>query len=64
MTPKKVCPNLNHGRSLITIKYCPNCGEKFNSFTHGHCNEEKHRTRRKERYFFCIDCGKNLKENN
>lgn len=63
MTPKKVCPNFNHGRSLIAVRHCPQCGERFNSSAPGSCDDDKHKSRRKDRHFYCVDCGKNLKEN-
>ena len=58
---KKPCPNYNHNRLHITINYCPQCGEKFNTSSKGSCDVESHRLRRKERNHYCWDCGKNLK---
>lgn len=58
---KKLCSNFNHSRSYITIKYCPQCGEKFNSTSQTSCDLEKHQAQRKDRNSFCVDCGKSLK---
>lgn len=56
------CPNMNHGKTNPPIAYCPNCGEKFNSGKIGNknCNDESHRSKRKDRNHFCFDCGKDL----
>ncbi len=59
---KKICPNMNHGKTNPPITFCPNCGEKLNagSHAHRHCSEESHREKRKSRNQFCLDCGKDL----
>lgn len=56
------CRNMNHGKANPPISFCPNCGEKFvsGSVNGGRCDDEKHRSRRKERSAFCQDCGKKL----
>lgn len=64
MTIKKPCPNFNHSRTYISISFCPQCGDKFNTQFKSSCNEDTHRLRRKDRHVFCIDCGKNLKIDN
>lgn len=60
MKARNDCRNMNHGKSNPPVNFCPNCGEHFKTNIVGHCNDEKHRTRRKERHIFCHDCGKNL----
>ena len=46
---------------LVSIQFCPMCGEKFNTPTNiEHCNDQMHASRRKNRDTFCCDCGKKL----
>lgn len=54
------CENMNHGRMVVSIKYCPSCGERFERGTAKKCDDAIHAARRKERSQFCLDCGKNL----
>jgi hypothetical protein len=54
------CPNMNHGRSNPTIRFCPNCGESINRRATGRCDHNKHAELRKQRHTFCYDCGKSL----
>mgnify|MGYP002146686187 FL=1 len=56
----KDCRNMNHGRTNPPVRFCPNCGEKLKSASVASCDEEKHRSRRKDRNHFCHDCGKDL----
>jgi hypothetical protein len=51
---------MNHGKTNAPVNFCPNCGERFKTNVVGHCNDEKHRARRKDRHLFCHDCGKDL----
>lgn len=55
---------MNHGKSNPPVVFCPNCGEKFTQGSHIKtlCDEEKHKSRRKERNLFCHDCGQDLKK--
>jgi hypothetical protein len=55
------CRNMNHGRSGVTINFCPECGQKFQGIKAMSCGSEKHMAYRKRRLAFCIDCGGNLK---
>lgn len=54
------CRNLNHGRSNISINYCPECGERFDNQKVMVCGSQKHTGYRKQRFNFCIDCGNKL----
>jgi len=60
MAAKINCPNMNHGRGSISIRYCPDCGELLNAAARSSCNEELHAARRKNRNLFCHDCGKKI----
>lgn len=55
------CKNMNHGRSNVSVRHCPNCGEIVNKKASGQCDEKLHAARRKERNAFCCDCGKKLR---
>ena len=46
---------------LVSIQYCPMCGEKFKIHTNvTDCSDERHAVRRKDRDSFCYDCGVSL----
>ena len=55
------CNNDNHGRSVVTIRFCPNCGAVVNEkiFARG-CLPEKHARMRRARSTYCVDCGEGL----
>lgn len=55
------CRNMNHSRSNIPIRFCPDCGDKVNASIVTKCDDPKHAARRKDRNTFCCDCGKNLR---
>jgi rRNA maturation protein Nop10 len=55
------CPNDNHGRAIVTVRFCPNCGEIVNgNLPARKCSEEEHAMRRRARYTYCVDCGERL----
>ncbi|MGE3974538.1 MAG: hypothetical protein AB7F59_08440 [Bdellovibrionales bacterium] len=54
------CPNMNHGRMNVNIKYCPSCGESMNPSAPGSCNAHTHADLLKNRYIYCTNCGKKL----
>ena len=62
MKPRNDCRNMNHGKVNPPITFCPNCGEKFvsSAATASRCSDETHKSRRKDRNLFCLDCGKDL----
>jgi len=53
---------MNHGRSNVPIRFCPDCGEEINNTRKERCDEVKHASRRKSRNIFCFDCGKKIRE--
>lgn len=55
------CKNMNHSRSSVQVRHCPNCGEVVNKDAASRCNEGVHAARRKEGNHFCCDCGKKLR---
>jgi hypothetical protein len=55
------CPNDNHGRAIVTVRFCPNCGEIVNGkIPARRCSEEEHAIRRRARGTYCADCGQGL----
>ena len=55
------CSNDNHGRAVVTIRFCPTCGEVVNKTILGAgCADEKHAKSRRSRCTFCTDCGEQL----
>jgi hypothetical protein len=55
------CPNDNHGRSVVTVRFCPNCGVVLNANILGaRCPEHVHARARRSRNTFCVDCGDRL----
>jgi len=55
------CPNDNHGRSIVTVRFCSNCGKILNGkIPIGRCSEEQHAKRRRTRDAYCVDCGRGL----
>ncbi len=57
------CPNLNHSRSNVPVRFCPTCGEVVNAdIPIRECKEDEHAIRRRERSMYCWICGKQLKE--
>jgi hypothetical protein len=52
------CANDNHGRAVVTVRFCPTCGEVVNErISSQGCRQEKHASMRRVRYAFCVDCG-------
>jgi hypothetical protein len=55
------CPNDNHGRSVVTVRFCPNCGVVVNkSILARGCSPERHARMRRVRNTYCVDCGQGL----
>jgi hypothetical protein len=55
------CANDNHGRAVVTVRFCPSCGEVVNQKIFARtCLTEKHATMRRSRSTYCIDCGDRL----
>jgi hypothetical protein len=52
------CPNDNHGRMVVRVRHCPNCGEIVNpNIVARKCAEESHASMRRSRSTYCMDCG-------
>ena len=61
MVRRERCLNDNHRRSIVTVRFCPQCGEIVNGkIPIGTCSEEQHAKRRRARYAYCTDCGRGL----
>ena len=57
------CPNDNHGRAVVTVRFCPNCGVVVNeSILARRCLVEKHARMRRVRNTYCMDCGQGLNQ--
>ena len=55
------CPNMNHSKINVQVRFCSMCGKVVNSrVIKKTCSPEKHAKSRKDRNRFCIDCGANL----
>ena len=58
---RQYCPNDNHGRSVVTVRFCPNCGLVVNgSILARGCLADKHARMRRVRNTYCVDCGVQL----
>ncbi|MBF0382551.1 MAG: hypothetical protein HQL69_16130 [Magnetococcales bacterium] len=58
---KKSCPNLNHNRVNVQLRFCAHCGDIVNKkIAPKECSEATHAQRRKGRSFHCVDCGEKL----
>lgn len=55
------CPNDNHGRAHVVVRYCPNCGDVVNvNIPLKQCDGDAHAKRRRKRQCYCVDCGNRL----
>ena len=55
------CANDNHGRAVVTVRFCPNCGVVVNGgIRPGRCLAESHARMRRSQSTYCIDCGERL----
>lgn len=55
------CPNHNHSRTNVTVRFCPMCGEVVNAdILQRKCREEEHAGLRRARDKYCVHCGKQL----
>ena len=61
MARRERCWNDNHGRAIVTVRFCLHCGEIVNGeIPIGTCSEEQHAKRRRARDAYCMDCGRGL----
>ena len=57
------CPNFNHGRPNVPVRFCPQCGEVVNKdIPIQQCNKGKHVPTPGERNTYCVDCGEQLRQ--
>lgn len=57
------CKNDNHGRAVVTVRCCPNCGGIVNAkIPIRSCPEEEHAQARRAQRAFCVNCGEQLIE--
>jgi len=55
------CRNDNHGRSVVTVRFCCNCGTVVNKdIRSASCGQEKHARMRRSQNLYCMDCGERL----
>jgi hypothetical protein len=55
------CDNDNHGRAVVTVRFCCGCGSVVNGAIRARvCADEKHSQMRRSRNVYCIDCGERL----
>ena len=58
---QKRCANDNHGRAIVTVRFCPSCGSVVNGSIHVHsCAPETHARMRRSRSSYCVGCGLRL----
>jgi hypothetical protein len=55
------CANDNHGRAVVTVRFCCQCGTVVNkTIRPGLCQQEKHARMRRSQNLYCMDCGERL----
>ena len=56
-----LCPNFNHRRRSIPVRFCPRCGDGVDGeIPIRQCGEEAHAIKRRNRQTYCVDCGERL----
>ena len=56
-----LCQNLNHRKTNVTIRYCPQCGVVVNeSVPKGACRGADHAAMLRQHQTFCMHCGSRL----
>jgi predicted RNA-binding Zn-ribbon protein involved in translation (DUF1610 family) len=56
-----VCQNLNHRRTHVTVRFCPECGEVVNKgIPIRKCSEGLHAIMRRKQNNYCVRCGAQL----
>jgi len=55
------CPNLNHRRGSVPVRFCPDCGKVLNpGILTKKCSEVIHAKSRLGRGKYCANCGELL----
>jgi ribosomal protein L37E len=58
---QKRCLNDNHGRAVVTVRFCSHCGVVVNDRIRAHrCAAEAHAQMRRSQSIYCVDCGERL----
>jgi hypothetical protein len=58
---QKRCANDNHGRAVVTVRFCSHCGVVVNERIHAHrCASAEHARMRRSQSTYCVDCGERL----
>jgi rRNA maturation protein Nop10 len=58
---RQICANDNHGRPVVTVRCCPNCGGVVNARIPARtCPEQEHAQARRAQRTFCVNCGEQL----
>lgn len=55
------CANDNHGRAIVTVRFCSHCGGVVNDRIRSTpCEPASHARMRRTQSAFCVDCGEPL----
>ena len=58
---QKRCDNDNHGRAVVSVRFCASCGVVVNDLLPaGRCTSEHHAIMRRSQRAHCVDCGERL----
>ena len=58
---RRLCANDNHGRAVVTVRFCASCGSVVNERIRAHrCAAADHARMRRSQRAFCITCGERL----
>jgi hypothetical protein len=55
------CANDNHGRAIVTVRFCATCGSVVNQniLARG-CSDQAHAGMRRTQSVYCVHCGERL----
>jgi hypothetical protein len=55
------CANDNHGRAIVTVRFCATCGSVVNrNILAKGCSHEAHAGMRRAQSVYCVHCGEHL----
>jgi hypothetical protein len=55
------CANDNHGRAVVTVRFCATCGVVVNErILASGCSDQAHARMRRAQNAYCVDCGQQL----
>jgi rRNA maturation protein Nop10 len=59
--PVRACGNDNHGRRIVTVRFCPSCGTVLNdTIAARRCPDASHAQMRRDQSTYCMHCGERL----